>query len=97
MQRQILDGVPYFTDKFNKVYLWDTEAATPTHVGTVNPKTKSVTFQPNLLSSLNDRLIAWRANQSARPRKPAEKKASKRRGHSSKGEGDASENSGDEQ
>lgn len=98
MQRQILDGVPYFTDKSNKVYLWDAEA--PTHIGTLNPKTKSVTFlssQSTLLATLNDRLIAWRATQSARPRKPAEKKATKRRGHSSKDDGDASENSDDEQ
>jgi hypothetical protein len=96
MQRQILDGVPYFTDKLNKVYLWDTEG-TPTYAGTLNPKTKSVAFQPNLLTTLNDRLIAWRATQSARPRKLAEKKATKRRGHSSKDDGDANENSDDEQ
>ncbi len=68
MQRQIIQGVPYFTDKSNKVYTWDLESE-PILIGTYNAESNSVTFTENHLTKLADRLKVWRANQVGRPRK----------------------------
>jgi hypothetical protein len=68
MQRQIIQGVPYFTDKKNNLYTWDLEAE-PQLIGTYNAESNSVTFAENHLSKLADRLQAWRVNQASRPRK----------------------------
>ncbi len=68
MQRQIIQGVPYFTDKSNKVYTWDLEAD-PILIGTYNGDTKTVTFTENHLAKLTDRLKVWRLSQVGRPRK----------------------------
>ena len=68
MQRQIIDGVPYFVDGANKLYTWENESI-PQHIGTYDPKTKTVAFEPNHLTGLADKLIRWRENQTARIRK----------------------------
>ena len=70
MQRQIVDGVPYFLDKHNAVFLWDSETA-PYRLGTYNPKTKHVTYDHGIIDGLADRLSTWRSKQVARPRKSA--------------------------
>ncbi len=94
MQRQLIHGVPYFTDKSNAAYLWDTDASPPINIGTYNPTTKTVSFHPGVPEKLTDRLEQWRANQTARPRKAT---ASKRRGNSKQSKGDAKENSSDDE
>jgi hypothetical protein len=66
MQKQIIDGVPYYVDASNKLYTWDKE---PHLIGTYNPTTKSVQFQPSHLAELTGHLTAWRALQVARARK----------------------------
>ncbi len=66
MQRQIIQGVPYFTDKSNKVYTWDLDSE-PILIGTYDGK--SVTFSENHIAKLTDRLKIWRAAQVGRPRK----------------------------
>lgn len=65
MQKQIIHGIPYFTDK-EKLYLWD-GSATPigTYVG------DSITFTPNLLEHLSEKLSQWRTEQQPRIRKSA--------------------------
>jgi hypothetical protein len=68
MQRQIIQGIPYFVDKKNNLYTWDLEAE-PQLIGTYNAESNSVTFAENHLSKLTDRLQAWRAAQVSRPRK----------------------------
>lgn len=75
MQRQIINGVPYFTDAQNRLYTWDTEAQ-PQHIGSFEPaKSKSATevisiqFNDNHLTKLTDRLQGWRTKQNARSRK----------------------------
>lgn len=64
MQKQILHGVPYYTDK-QTLYIWDPESVA---IGTYQGET--ITFQPNLITTLNPRLTAWRAEQKSRVRKP---------------------------
>lgn len=70
MQRQIVDGIPYFLDKQNGVFVWDSEAA-PYRLGTYDPKAKHVTYHDGIIDGLADRLSSWRAKQLSRPRKPA--------------------------
>lgn len=70
MQRQIVDGIPYFLDKHNTVFLWDSEAA-PYRLGSYDPKAKHVTYDDGVVNGLTDRLSAWRSKQNSRPRKPA--------------------------
>ena len=70
MQRQIVDGVPYFLDKHNGVFVWDSEAA-PYRLGSYDPKAKHVTYNDGVVEGLTDRLSSWRAKQLPRPRKPA--------------------------
>lgn len=68
MQRQIIQGIPYFTDKKNNLYTWDLEAE-PQLIGTYNPERNAVTFSEDHLSKLTERLQVWRAAQVSRPRK----------------------------
>jgi hypothetical protein len=75
MQKQILHGVPYYTDKQN-LYIWDPESVA---IGTYQGET--ITFQPDLLTTLGPRLAAWRAEQQSRVRKPT---ATSRRTRASK-------------
>ena len=70
MQRQIVDGIPYFLDKHNGVYLWDSEAA-PYRLGTYDTTTRHVVYNDGVVDGLTDRLSSWRSKQVARPRKPA--------------------------
>jgi hypothetical protein len=94
MQRQIVDGVPYFIDKQNAVYLWNTEASTPTRIGSYLPTTKSVQLESGLTSKLHGKLEQWRAAQQPRPRCPAgAEKTSKRGRNAGKNEADESEGS----
>ena len=78
MQRQIVNGVPYFTDAQNRLFTWDAEAQ-PQHIGSFVPSTPKSTaaattapvqFNDNHLAKLTDRLQGWRAKQHARSRKP---------------------------
>jgi hypothetical protein len=94
MQRQIVDGVPYFIDKQNAVYLWDTETSTPARIGSYNSTTKSLQLEPNLTSKFHGKLELWRAIQQSRPRRPAgTEKTSKRGRNAGKNEADESEGS----
>ena len=79
MQRQIIDGVPYFLDNQNRLYLWDTEAPA-CHIGSYTDK--KIIFT-DTVGKLGDRLNAWRSKQFPRLRKPADAKPSKRRGNAS--------------
>lgn len=94
MQRQILDGVPYFVDTLHRVYLWDAEGPSFC-VGSYDPATKQLKFHDNLLTSLEPRLQEWRATQQPRARKPGAAKT-KRRGDSG-GTGAEDENSGSDE
>lgn len=80
MQKQLIHGVPYFTDKSNTVFLWDAESSPPFAIGTFNPIAKTVSYNDNIKETLASKLTAWRQAQEARPRKPTEAKSSKRRG-----------------
>lgn len=70
MQRQIIHGVPYFTDALHRLFTWDAEAP-PHPIGTYNPTTNTITYTDNHLAQLSQRLQTWRANQTARLRKPS--------------------------
>ena len=68
MQRQIIHGVPYFTDAANNLYIWSTEEPA-TIIGTYNPAAQAITFQSNHLTAIKDQLVAWRSSQTIRARK----------------------------
>ena len=97
MQRQIVDGVPYFLDKHNGIFVWDSEAA-PYRLGSYDPKTKHVTYNDGVVEGLTDRLSSWRAKQLSRPRKPAGApvRGAKGRGNRSKQTAPAEDSDGEE-
>jgi hypothetical protein len=68
MQRQIIHGVPYFTDAANNLYLWSTEQSA-TCIGSYDPATQAITFQQDHLTTIKDQLTAWRSSQTIRARK----------------------------
>jgi hypothetical protein len=92
MQRQIIHGVPYFTNALNQLFTWDSEAP-PHPIGSYNPTTNTIAYTDNHLAQLSQRLQTWRGNQSARLRKPAAAAAS---GGDSGRKGNGQENSEDE-
>ena len=75
MQKQIIHGVPYFTDK-TTLCLWDAENPTP--IGTHSNNT--ITFQPDICNILADRLATWRSQQVSRVRKPTSSSGRRTRG-----------------
>jgi hypothetical protein len=69
MQRKIVHGVPYFADSLRRLYTWDAENK-PQHIGEfASTHDQSVTFVPDHIAALTERLHAWRASQHPRPRK----------------------------
>jgi len=97
MQRQLLDGIPYFLDKHNTIYAWDSEAA-PYRLGSYDPKTKHITYDDGIIDGLTDRLSSWRAKQFPRPRKSAGTpvRGTKSRGNRSKQTPPAENSEGEE-
>jgi hypothetical protein len=75
MQKQLIHGVPYFTDK-TTICLWDAENPTP--IGTYQNDT--ITFQPDICAKLADRLAIWRRQQISRVRKPTSTSGRRTRG-----------------
>ena len=69
MQRQIVHGIPYFTDAINKLYVWDHELPNQC-IGTYDSIKKTVEFKSNHLEGLREHLAVWRRNQLPRSRKP---------------------------
>jgi hypothetical protein len=66
MQRQIINGVPYYVDSSKKIYTYTDE---PSIIG--NLTDGLVTINPLAHQSLDAKLAEWRNAQSARTRKPA--------------------------
>jgi hypothetical protein len=92
MERHIVNGVPYFTDNQNRLYTWDTEAQ-PQIIGAYNPTTDTVTYEPNHLDKLAERLEDWRSKQQPRDRKAIANSRRNPRGKASK---PAQDSEGDE-
>jgi len=91
MQRQIIHGVPYFTDALNRLFTWDTETQ-PHPIGTYDSNSKTIAYTDNHIAQLSQRLQTWRTNQNARPRKPTATSS----GGDSSGKDNGQENSEDE-
>ena len=66
MQRQIINGVPYYIDSANKLYTFTDEQ---NHIGQFTDG--HVSINPSSYESLNAKLAEWRESQNARVRKPA--------------------------
>jgi hypothetical protein len=69
MQRQIINGIPYYIDSSNKIYTFTEE---PAHIGQFTEGI--LTINPSSYESLDRKLKDWRESQSARTRKPTEAK-----------------------
>jgi hypothetical protein len=65
MQRQIINGIPYYIDSAKKLYTFTDE---PNHIGQFTDGL--VTINPASYESLNAKLTEWRDSQNARVRKP---------------------------
>ena len=66
MQRQIINGVPYYIDSANKIYTYTDE---PSVIGEFTDGL--LTINQAAYESLNAKLTEWRNSQFARTRKPA--------------------------
>jgi len=65
MQKEFINGVPYFTDK-GAIHLCDESNATC--IGSY--ANQVLTYHENHLAKLQERLTIWRAEQQPRVRKP---------------------------
>jgi hypothetical protein len=65
MQRQIINGIPYYIDSAKKLYTFTDE---PNHIGQFSDGLVSI--NPASYESLNTKLAEWRESQNARVRKP---------------------------
>ena len=77
MQKEIIHGIPYFRDK-QTLYLWDSSS---TAIGTY--ENDIITFKPDLLSNLSEKLAIWRTEQESRIRKPTSNNSRRTRGSKS--------------
>lgn len=68
MQREVLDGVPFWCDKENRVYAYDT-VQPPLHLGT-KTATGGVVLISGWREAYSQRLATWRAELKSRSRKP---------------------------
>ena len=68
MQREVLNGIPFWCDKENKVYAYDT-IQPPLYLG---KKTAAggVDLIPTWREAYNQRLTSWRSDLKPRGRKP---------------------------
>jgi len=69
MQREIMNGIPYFIDGKGGLYTWDPK--NPVRIGTYNPDTKQPIIEPKCRSELESLVEQWRSEQIPRKRKPA--------------------------
>jgi hypothetical protein len=68
MQREIINGVPYFIDGQSKLYTWEIES-TPQHIGVYKSTTQSIEYTEGFLEKLEGKLQSWRSKQEPRARK----------------------------
>ena len=75
MQRKILQGVPYWVDSANKVYIWQSQEkpTNPQQIGTYDPKTEVVTLLEGWKQTYAPIVQSYRESQSSRPRKVGDK------------------------
>jgi hypothetical protein len=74
MQREILDGVPFWSDKDNKLYYYDTTpAATKVCIGNKSAD-GLLQLLPNYEQILAPLLASYRSTIAGRSRKPSEAK-----------------------
>ena len=69
MQRQILNGVPYYIDGSKKLYTYTEQ---PIHIGSLSTD-GSVAINSGIYTVLDNEVAKWRLEQSSRTRKPQEK------------------------
>jgi hypothetical protein len=70
MQRQIINGVPYFVDKAMRLYTWETERE-PQCIGTYNGESNTIQFTEGYIGQLGEGLARWRQGIQSRVRKGA--------------------------
>jgi hypothetical protein len=73
MQREILDGIPFWTDKDGNFYYYDASAGAIPKALKLGTKAAdgSIKFVDNYRELLDPSLAAYRASLSTRSRKPA--------------------------
>ena len=69
MQRQIINGLPYYIDSCKKLYTFTEE---PVHIGKLIEG--NVTIDPSIYENIDKQVKTWRESQVARIRKPTETK-----------------------
>ena len=68
MQREVIDGIPFLTDKEGKLYYYDTSQPKPPFLGT-KAADGTATLIPNWKETLADSLTKFRTEATTRNRK----------------------------
>ncbi len=72
MQREVINGIPFFCDKANKLYIFDPHAAPGTPSFQVGTKTADgYQLNEGWEQKFQERLSTWRTELKPRSRKPA--------------------------
>lgn len=74
MQKEFINGVPYFTEKGT---LYTYNESNPVCIGKYDKTT--INYHENHISNLQEHLITWRAEQQSRVRKPTKPSSRKAR------------------
>jgi hypothetical protein len=69
MQREVIDGIPFFIDKENKLYYYDPKQSSPLFLGTKTADGNAELI-PNWKFVLHDFLVKFRTDTLSRSRKP---------------------------
>lgn len=75
MQRKLIQGIPFWLDAQNRVYAYDpTTSENPIWLGTYSPQKEMIEFRDDWREAYAPALAAYRQQNQARSRLPAEAK-----------------------
>lgn len=69
MQKELVDGIPYWKDKSNNVYSFEPDKKNLIVIGSYNSEKKTVTLKPNWKELYQTKLDEYRKNLKNRERK----------------------------
>jgi hypothetical protein len=69
MRKEIVQGVPFWKDKSNNLYSFDTDKKNSIHIGTYNTATETYTLKENWVEIYQSKLDEYRKNLIKRDRK----------------------------
>lgn len=69
MQKEIIEGIPYWKDKHNTVFSFESDKKNLLELGTYNPTTELLTLKADWLQQYQSKLSIYREGLKQRERK----------------------------